>query len=311
MTDLAVVYEHPEWFRPLFGELDRRGVDYLAVRIDDHVLDLDETTAPARVVFNRLAMSSFLRQGEHAIFYAQAVFAHWAACGARVINGIGALAIDTSKARQLTLIRSLGLHVPKTRVVHRVADVWGAANGLGYPLIVKPNIGGSGSGVMRHDSAQALRAALDAGSIALGIDGVALVQEYVPTSDGRVFRAETLGGKFLYAIALNAGGATFDLCPADVCAIDRPPVTMVEATLDAATIAEVESIAQAAQLDVGGIEFMLDARDGTRRWYDINGLSNFVADPLRVLGWEPHERLVDFLIAQIAHTPRTPMRDHA
>ena len=311
MTDLAVVHEHPEWFKPLFAELDRRGVDWTPIRLDDHILDLDDTVAPARVVFNRLAMSSFLRQGEHAIFHAQAAFAHWAACGARVINGVDALAIDTSKARQLALIRSLGLHVPKTRVVHRVADVWRAAEGFDYPLIVKPNIGGSGSGVTRHDSADALRAALDAGEVALGIDGVALVQAYVPTADGRVFRAETLAGKFLYAIALDAGGATFDLCPADVCAIDRPPVTMVETTLDAATIAEVETIARAAHLDIGGVEFMLDARDGTRRWYDINGLSNFVADPLRVLGWDPHARLVDFLIAEIAQSRTTPKRAHA
>ena len=29
---IAVYYEHPEWFRPLFEELDRRGLPY--VRLD-------------------------------------------------------------------------------------------------------------------------------------------------------------------------------------------------------------------------------------------------------------------------------------
>ncbi len=38
---------------------------------------------------------------------------------------------------------------------------------------------------------------------------------------------------------------------------------------------------------------MIDDRDGTPRFYDINALSNFVAKPLEVLGWDPHERLVD------------------
>ena len=42
---------------------------------------------------------------------------------------------------------------------------------------------------------------------------------------------------------------------------------------------------------------MIDDRDGTPRFYDINALSNFVAKPLEVLGWDPHERLVDYLEA--------------
>jgi hypothetical protein len=57
----------------------------------------------------------------------------------------------------------------------------------------------------------------------------------------------------------------------------------------------VESIARAARLDVGGIEYMVDDRDGVAKFYDINALSNFVAQPMNVLGWDPHEKLVDFL----------------
>ena len=61
-----------------------------------------------------------------------------------------------------------------------------------------------------------------------------------------------------------------------------------------------ERIAQAVGLDVGGVELLIDDRDGTPRFYDINALSNFVADPLNVLGWDPHERLVDYILAAIA-----------
>ena len=44
---------------------------------------------------------------------------------------------------------------------------------------------------------------------------------------------------------------------------------------------------------------VIDDRDGTPRFYDINAMSNFVADPLNVLGWDPHDRLIDFLEAQL------------
>jgi D-alanine-D-alanine ligase-like ATP-grasp enzyme len=64
-------------------------------------------------------------------------------------------------------------------------------------------------------------------------------------------------------------------------------------------IEAAERIARAAGLDVGGIEVVIDDRDGTPRFYDINAMSNFVADPLNVLGWDPHDRLIDYLEAQL------------
>ena len=37
----------------------------------------------------------------------------------------------------------------------------------------------------------------------VGVDGVTLIQEYVPARDARVIRCEVLDGKLLYAIALG------------------------------------------------------------------------------------------------------------
>jgi hypothetical protein len=60
----------------------------------------------------------------------------------------------------------------------------------------------------------------------------------------------------------------------------------------------VERIAVAARIDVGGIEYLESERDGRLYFYDINALSNFVADPVRVVGFNPTERLVDALVAR-------------
>ncbi len=60
-------------------------------------------------------------------------------------------------------------------------------------------------------------------------------------------------------------------------------------------IAQVEEISRAAHLDVGGIEYLVDDRDGKHYFYDINALSNFVADAQNVIGFDPFVRLVDYL----------------
>lgn len=70
----------------------------------------------------------------------------------------------------------------------------------------------------------------------------------------------------------------------------------VEATTPPADIiAQAETIAVATGLDVGGIEYLVDDRDGKHYFYDINALSNFVADAENVIGFKPFERLVDYL----------------
>lgn len=304
MPDLLVLYEHPEWFRPLWAALDRAGIAYEARTLADHVFDPAERRLPAPVVFNRLAMSSFLRQEEHALFYTQALMAHYEHAGARVLNGSAALSFDLSKARQHSLFAALGLETPATRVVHRRADVARAAAELRWPVMVKANIGGSGAGMVRYDDAGDLALYAEEGSTPVGVDGVALVQEYVPARDGRIYRCETLNGRFLYALSIAGAGATFDLCPADVCAADRAEkglsVAMERFEPPAEIVQAVEQVAQAARLDVGGVEYLIDDRDGAPRFYDINALSNFVANPVDVLGFDPHDNLVEMIGREIA-----------
>lgn len=296
-ADLAILYEHPQWFTPLFAALDRRGVTYDA-RTTRTAFDPAETSPPAPVVLSRLAMSAFLREAEHPIFWAQSLLARWEMSGARVLNGTPALAIDTSKARQLALIASLGLAIPATRVVHRAADVPAAAAAIGFPLVVKANIGGSGAGIMRFDDADALRAAVADGTLPTSIDGVLMVQDYVPARGGTITRIETLDRAYLYAIDV-AGGGAFDLCPADACQVAGNAITMTAAEPSAPLRDAAEAIARAASLDLGGVEVLIDDRDGIPRFYDVNALSNFVAKPLDVLGWDPHDRLVDRIVRWI------------
>ena len=301
-ADLAILYEHPSWFEPLFAELDRRGVAYERIRLSDHSFDPASGEPPAPVILSRVAMSGFLREPEHGTFYAAALLDHWARRGATVLNGAETIAIDSSKARQLSLISSLGFAVPETRVVHRARDLVAAAADMAFPLLVKANIGGSGAGIVRYSSREELERSVAEGSVPDSVDKVLLLQDYVPPRGGTILRIETLGGRFLYALEVESTGESFDLCPADACLAQpgRAAVAMRAVSPPGEIVAAAEAIARAANLDVGGVEAVIDDRDGIPRFYDINALSNFVASPLDVLGWDPHDRLIDALEAAIA-----------
>jgi hypothetical protein len=313
-SNLAIYYEHPDWFRPLFAELDKRGVPYVKLDATRHVYDPGEKEKSHEVVFNRMSPSAYLRGHGHGIFYTLQYLNHLETVGTRVINGEKAFTIEISKARQLSLLDSLNLPYPKAFVINSPSLAVEASESLRFPIVVKANIGGSGAGIVRFDSREALRSAVENGRIDLGIDQTALVQEFIPPRGGHITRVETLGGKYLYAIRVFTTGETFNLCPADICqTTDGVELARVACPVDAPrsglkveaflppldVIRSVERIAQAARIDVGGIEYIIDDRDGSLLYYDINALSNFVADATRVIGFDPHARLVDFLQEEV------------
>ncbi|MGI4790769.1 MAG: ATP-grasp domain-containing protein [Janthinobacterium lividum] len=308
---IAIYYEHPDWFRPLFAELDRRGTNYIKLDARRHFYDPSRTEREYRVLFNRMSPSAYLRADHPGIFYTLSYLAHLERIGTRVINGVQAFTTETSKALQLTQLQSLGLGYPRARVIGDPLATPAASDGLRFPIVVKANIGGSGAGVVRYDTRDELEQAAHDGSIDLGIDQTALVQEFIPARDGRITRVETLGGKYLYAIHVYTPGDSFNLCPADICqTVDGAQLERSEAAAADApknglrvegytppddVIANVERIMQTAGIDVGGIEYMIDDRDGSLLYYDVNALSNFVADAPRVIGFDPFAKLADYL----------------
>ncbi|HEY1951601.1 MAG TPA: hypothetical protein VGG76_02250 [Gemmatimonadaceae bacterium] len=310
---IAIYYEHPDWFKPLFAELDRRGVSYVRLDAAAHTYDPSEKRSPYSLVFNRASPSAYMRGHGQVTFHTLSWLRHLERIGVPVVNGSAPYQMETSKALQLDILAELGLPYPRARVINNPSLASEAARGLRFPVVVKANIGGSGAGITRFDTQESLAEASRTGAISLGIDDVALVQELAPLRDAHITRVEVLDGKFLYAINVYPAEDSFNLCPADICqTTDGQQLSRNACAVDAVKngmrveqyqpprdiVREVEAIARRVNLDVGGIEYLVDDRDGRHYFYDINALSNFVADARNVIGFDPFERLVDYLISR-------------
>ena len=312
---IAVYYEHPDWFRPLFAELERRQLPFLRLDAAAHVYDPALDRPPYELVFNRASPSAYLRGHAQSIFHTLNWLRYLERRGVPVVNGSIAYGMEISKALQLDILEELRLPYPRARVINDASVAIEASQGLRYPLLVKANIGGSGAGIVRFDNEATLREAAREGRLDLGVDHTALVQELAPLRGGHITRVEVLNRKFLYAINVYPADNSFNLCPADVCQTTAgQPLTRSACALDAPkngmrveavqpppeVIAAVERIAARVHLDVGGIEYLVDDRDGRPYYYDINALSNFVADARNVIGFDPFARLVDYLERRVA-----------
>ena len=310
---LAIYYEHQRWFIPLFAELDRRGVPYTRLDASRHHFDLSPNgDHKYGLLFNRMSPSAWTRGNAHSVFYTLSYLDHLERLGTRVVNGSRAFRNETSKALQLSLLQSIGLPFPRSVVINHPSQAPQAAGGMRFPVVVKPNIGGSGVGIVRFDTMEQLEFAARNAAFNLGLDSVGIVQEFIPARGGYIVRVETIGFKYLYGIKVFTSGETFDLCPMDICKTSDGAELKTTCVIEGAktglrvegyqpppdVVTAVEKIFRETTIEVGGTEYMIDDRDGQLYFYDINALSNFVADSRRVIGFDPFERLVDYLIQE-------------
>lgn len=302
---IAILDEHPDWSSRLMAELQSRRLPFERIDHSSHAFDPRDRRARYSVVVNRSSPSAHRRGHRSVLFYAEPLLAHFASLGIPVINPVAAYRYEKSKALQAQLFERLGVRYPRTVVLNHPDQVLKAADDFRFPVVVKPNVGGSGAGIVRFDSRAELEAAR--GTLDLGPDHTALLQEFVEAEGGAIVRVEVLDGRFLYAIRIVRGAAGFNLCPADLCQVPAPAAAgacPVDATASlqvsrcqppAEVVAQAIALTRAASIDVGGVEYLVSREDGRVYFYDVNATSNFVADAPAVLGFDPFGPFVDYI----------------
>ena len=111
--DLIVIHEHPEWQKPLFAALERRGVSFAPFDVTRAAFSDDEMPR-APLYFNQASPSAYLRGHTRAVPLALAYMRSLQLQGARVLNGADVFALELSKSAQATLLRTLGIDGPRS-----------------------------------------------------------------------------------------------------------------------------------------------------------------------------------------------------
>src|SRR5579863_6927541 len=301
--DLVVLFEHPEWQKPLWAALERRGVRYVALDLKRAAFDPD-AVPDAALYFNQASPSAYVRGNTRAVPFALSLMRSLELGGARVLNGSRAFLLELSKSAQAALLRSLEIPHPRSLAFNDPEAALAQWTGA-WPALLKPEQGGSGARMFLLHSADELRKLLREQPSLWLPDNLLLLQEYFPVDAARgIVRMEFLGGELLYAMRVVSHGA-FNLCPSEACnpeggvgaecQVESKPVQPVEfypyKDVPAGAVEAGRKLMAAGGLDVGGIEY-LEARDGGRVFYDINANSNLRAPIAKEFGFDPFERVV-------------------
>ncbi len=314
--ELIVIHEHPEWQKPLFAVLERRGIPFSAFDLKRNAFD-PERLPSARLYFNQASPSAYVRGNTRAVPLGLALMRSLELGGARVLNGSRAFALELSKSAQVALMRQLGIDCPRTLAFNEpeaALEKWEA----GWPALVKPEQGGSGARMYLLESPDEFRRLLRDRPELWFPDNLLLLQEYFPTDPARgIVRMEFLGGELLYAMRVVSHGA-FNLCPSEACnpvgggaghceVPSAAPVKPVEfypyAEVPPEAVAAGKRLVDAGGLDVGGIEYL--ESDGRRIFYDVNANSNLRKPIGEAFGFDPFERVASWLESVLASVALT------
>jgi glutathione synthase/RimK-type ligase-like ATP-grasp enzyme len=312
VVDFVVLYEHPEWQKPLFAALDRRGVSYAACNLTRAAFSNVEAPV-AKVYFNQASPSAYVRGNTRAVPLALAYMRTLERLGARVLNGADVFALELSKSAQATLLHTLGIDTPWSITFNDVSALSAYAHRIRWPAILKPDQGGSGARIHVVESLAHVETILAADPALWLPDNLLLLQEYLPHDpDQGIVRLEFLGGELLYAMRVITHGR-FNLCPSPVCNPDEgdgacempavqaaPPVEFYPFhDVPQEAVETAARIVKAAGLDVGGIEY-LETPEGRRVFYDVNANSNLRPSVAASFGIDPFDRVVDFLEREVS-----------
>jgi len=312
--DVLVLFEHPEWQKPLFNALEQKRVRYEALDLKTAAFVADEVPS-ARVVFNQASPSAYVRGNARAVPLALSFMKAMEAAGKTVLNGHRAFALELSKTAQASLLTKLGIRSPRSIAFNDLDALKKRLDKEGskwrYPALLKPEQGGSGARIQKVSSYDELRAHVEKTKGIWEPDGLLLLQEYFEHDPERgIVRMEYLGGELLYAMRVVAHGR-FNLCPSEACNPESgegethceipaqaalPPVEFYSfKEVPKEAVEAGKRIVQAGGIDVGGIEYLEESTTGERVFYDINANSNLRGPIAREHGFDPFERVAEWL----------------
>ncbi len=309
-SPIGVLDEHPDWLDPLYSVFDERGVPYEKIDISTFSYN-PQLKECLPFYINRLSPSALNRGHESAFAFTLDYITHLESMGARVVNGSHTVLIETSKAKQASILSTLNIPQPRTIVLNNITQIKKYSSDFQFPILIKPNCGGSGSGIQKFENQDDLKLAKDAGKIDIPANGLFILQEFIQPRDGHIVRLETINGKLAYAMKVFTDGS-FNLCPSDGCDVDRstpatddlgycPSTTDSDVRFElyrnppSDVVSAVERIVAHAGMECGGIEYTV-GKDGQWYIYDINPLSILRASFKEEYGVDGWGMLADFFI---------------
>ncbi|MBT5828452.1 MAG: alpha-L-glutamate ligase [Alphaproteobacteria bacterium] len=304
LKTLIILHDNPDWLEPIKQSLNKENINYQDIVLGDGLLDIASKPEDA-VYFNRVSPSSHLRGKPDSIEHAISYLGHLNAHNKKVINNLPTQYLELNKFAQYLALEKAGIKIPRTLAALGKESILAAAKKISFPLILKPNRGGSGAGVEIFYNMAEIKQYLKQ-NIAYSRDGITLIQQYIAPKGGVIRRAEFIGGEFVYVVKIQVSD-DFNLCPADSCKVSTSfcPIGeskehkfTIEKDFKVELLGKYLNFIKQEQYDIAGIEFVI-GEDDVIYTYDVNANTNYNSEAEAIAGISAYDKLAKYLLTQL------------
>jgi len=280
---IGILYESDEWSNNRLRDcLDQRGAETEMIYTEDPVVDLNGPF-PHSLYVNRVFPSAEMRGNVISIEKLHHLLNHFNKCGIQVVNSYEAFLYDCSKWKTYSVLKDKGFTLPETVYFDGESGLNIEENALEYPLVAKRDCGG------RSFDMQIISMPDDMIDFKRNMSRTHWVfQAFIEPVKGYTTRVEVVGGKIMTALkrfigkrgissySAGSGYEVYEDCPSEI--------------LD-------DSIAalNALHIEMGSLDFIEDGR-GRTFLIDVNATSNFTPDYIPLLGFDPIEKMAEYVI---------------
>ena len=279
---IGILYESDEWsVRHLHDLLNGAGIDTALYNLEMDRVAMDQVLR-SRLIVNRLFPSAPLRGYASAFQTAGKVLRLVKVRRIPMINSYEAYAFDCSKLRSGRALREAGLPVPNCYAAFRTPGQVDPKK-LSYPCMLKPDCSG------RSLYTYIIKSRTDLEKTLAEVPSRPfLVQQYIEPVKGYTTRVEIVGDELMSVMKRSAGknalssyhaGSVFQAYP-------DCPKEILQASVLALNVLSTEM----GSLDI------IESGNGSFYIIDVNATSNFSEDNLKMMGFDPIQIMVDYLV---------------
>ncbi len=289
MSKIGVLYESPEWSNLHLAQLlEAKGVEAELIDLREGFLFLADEP-PLGLYINRVFPSAVMRGSAPSISLAQRYVLWLESKGKRVINPSQSSHYDYDKAATYIELSQIGILVPQTLVCGSMESLKEGAHALGFPLILKHNLGGRAYQTKIFQSQAEWEEELTRG-VDFGADHLLLLQRYICPLGDYTLRAEVVGDELMCLLRryVAAGGISSWSRGSRYEVVSYPEGEVVSLSL---------RVARETGMEMGGLDFIRD-KEGQLYLLELNATSNFTPEYIDLLGFDPVERMAEYIIQE-------------
>lgn len=280
---IGIFYESDEWSNNRLGEcFDQLGVE--TEMIYTEVLEVDlNGSFPHSLYVNRVFPSAEMRGNVNSIEKMHHLLNHFKQFGIRVVNSYEAFQYDCSKWKTYLVLKEHGFLLPETVFFDGESGLSIEETSLRYPLVDKRDCGG------RSFDMHIIHKPENMFDFKKNMSRIHWVfQAFIEPVKGYTTRVEVVGGKIMTVlkrfmgkrgISSYSAGSTYEVyedCPSGI----------LDDSIAALDILHIE---------MGSLDFIEDEK-GRAFLIDVNATSNFTPDYIPLLGFDPIEKMAEYVV---------------